>query len=580
MRTVIITFTHEGMKVAKKASTVTDGEVTIYCHKRCADDYREDAVSFATVGSVIKNELAMCDRILFVCAAAIAVRTIAPYLKSKVTDPAVLVADESGKFLISLLSGHIGGANEWCNELAGSIGAIPVITTATDTRGMFAVDLFAAEHNMKIVNPVMIQDISGRILNGEAVGITGDETFVKMLRETEKQWNGQITYTDNADGKYESGVQIISHPDENVVFKRTLKLVPQNLAVGIGCKKGKTAEEIEQVVKKVFDMNNLMPEAIAVAASVDRKADEQGIIEFARKFKVPYRTYTPEALREIEGDFSSSAFVNEQIGVDNVCERSACAASGGGSKEYDMLKIVGFGSGAKDNMTLEASAAISSAQLIVGYSTYVDILKQYFPDKEYYSTNMMQEKERCQYAIDMAKEGRDVVLVCSGDSGVYGMASLVYELADEGTDIKIISGVTAANSGAACLGAPLSHDFAVISLSDCMTPWELIKKRIRAMAESDMVMCIYNPSSRRRAGYLKEACDIVMEVQPADTVCGYVRNIGRDNETAGQICSRQFILETAILRLLMERWLHREDIRLYEKDNNAFCRDNGRPQNM
>ena len=159
MRTVIITFTHEGMKVAKKASTVTDGEVTIYCHKRCADDYREDAVSFATVGSVIKNEFAMCDRILFVCAAEIAVRTIAPYLKSKVTDPAVLVADESGKFLISLLSGHIGGANEWCKELADSIGAIPVITTSTDTRGMFAVDLFAAEHNMKIVNPVMIQDI-------------------------------------------------------------------------------------------------------------------------------------------------------------------------------------------------------------------------------------------------------------------------------------------------------------------------------------------------------------------------------------------------------------------------------------
>lgn len=332
MRTVIIAFTHEGMKVAKKASTVMDGEVTFYCHKRCADDYREYAVPFAAVSSVIKKEFAMCDRILFVCAVAIAVRTIAPYLKSKVTDPAVLVADESGKFLISLLSGHIGGANEWCNELAGSIGAIPVITTATDTRGMFAVDLFAAEHNMKIVNPVMIQDISGRILNGEAVGITGDETFVKMLRETEKQWNGQITYTDNADGKYESGVQIISHTDENVVFKRTLKLVPQNLAVGIGCKKGKTAEEIEQAVKKVFDMNNLMTEAIAVAASVDRKADEHGIIEFARKFKVPYRTYTPEALREIEGDFSSSAFVNEQIGVDNVCERSACAASGGGRK--------------------------------------------------------------------------------------------------------------------------------------------------------------------------------------------------------------------------------------------------------
>ena len=155
-----------------------------------------------------------------------------------------------------------------------------------------------------------------------------------------------------------------------------------------------------------------------------------------------------------------------------------------------MLRIVGFGSGAKDNMTLEASAAIAGADLIVGYTTYVDILKQYFPDKEYYSTNMMQEKERCQYAIDTAKEGKEVVLVCSGDSGIYGMASLVYELAEDNLDIKVISGVTAASSGSACLGAPLSHDFAVISLSDCMTPWELIKKRIKAMADSDMVMCI------------------------------------------------------------------------------------------
>ncbi|MDD5828585.1 MAG: cobalt-precorrin 5A hydrolase [Lachnospira sp.] len=332
MRTVIITFTHEGMKVAKKASTVTDGEVTIYCHKRCADDYKENAVPFDTVGSVIKSRFASSDRILFVCAAAIAVRTIAPYLKSKVTDPAVLVADESGKFLISLLSGHIGGANGWCEKLADSIGAIPVITTATDTRGMFAVDLFATSHNMRIVNPVMIQDISGRILNGEPVGITGDETFSGLLKETEKQWNGQITFTDNINGDYESGVQIITHADENVVFKRTLKLVPKNLAVGIGCKRGKSAREIEQAVKKALAANNLMPEGIAVVASVDRKADEQGIIEFAEKWKVPYKTFTPEYLSKIEGEFTSSAFVNEQIGVDNVCERSACAVSGGGEK--------------------------------------------------------------------------------------------------------------------------------------------------------------------------------------------------------------------------------------------------------
>ena len=207
-----------------------------------------------------------------------------------------------------------------------------------------------------------------------------------------------------------------------------------------------------------------------------------------------------------------------------------------------MLKIVGFGSGAKDNMTLEAFAAISDARLIVGYKTYVNILKQYFPEKEYYSTDMMQEKERCQYAIDKAEEGLEVVLVCSGDSGIYGMAGLVYELAQKRVQIKVISGVTAASSGAAILGAPLSHDFAVISLSDCMTPWELIKKRVRAAADSDMVMCIYNPSSRRRAGYLKEACEIVSKIQSQDTICGYVKNIGRDNEK-GEILTLKELAE-------------------------------------
>ena len=185
-----------------------------------------------------------------------------------------------------------------------------------------------------------------------------------------------------------------------------------------------------------------------------------------------------------------------------------------------MLKIVGFGSGSKENMTLEAVRAIQDSELVVGFRTYVELLKQYFPDKQYYSTNMMQERERCQYAIDRAKEGKETVLVCSGDSGVYGMASLVYELAEESVQIQVISGVTAANSGAACLGAPLSHDFAVISLSDCMTPWELIEKRLLAAAEADLV-------------------EIVEKAQSPDTVCGYVKNIGRDGQETGVLSLKE-----------------------------------------
>ena len=169
MRTIIIAFTQPGLQLAKKAAQNTEGTVEIYGHERCTDGTIH---SFYSVGEVIKEQFYQCDRILFIGAAAIAVRVIAPYLKSKTTDPAVLVADEDGKFLISLLSGHIGGANEWCSTLAERLGAAPVITTATDTRGMFAVDLFAGKHRLRIINPVMIQDISGRILNHEPVSYT------------------------------------------------------------------------------------------------------------------------------------------------------------------------------------------------------------------------------------------------------------------------------------------------------------------------------------------------------------------------------------------------------------------------
>lgn len=196
-----------------------------------------------------------------------------------------------------------------------------------------------------------------------------------------------------------------------------------------------------------------------------------------------------------------------------------------------MLFIVGFGAGGETGMTLEARQAIEQSDVIAGYTVYVELLKPMFPNKEYFITPMRKEKERCIWAIEMAKQNKTVALVCSGDSGVYGMASLVLELArGEDLEIKIIPGVTAACSGAAVLGAPLSHDFAVISLSDLLTPWELIEKRLMYAAMGDFVICIYNPSSKKRADYLKKACKIVLQYQSPDTICGYVKNIGREGE--------------------------------------------------
>ncbi len=195
------------------------------------------------------------------------------------------------------------------------------------------------------------------------------------------------------------------------------------------------------------------------------------------------------------------------------------------------LYIVGFGCGSRDGMTLAAQAAIQRSGLIVGYKTYIDLIQPFFPDKPVRSTGMRQERERVEMALEQARE-QDVALVCSGDSQLYGMAGLALELAADFPDvsIEIVPGVTAALSGGAILGAPLTHDFAVISLSDLLTPMETIQKRLRCAAKGDFVIALYNPSSRNRADYLARACDILLQFRSPETVCGFVRNIGREGQ--------------------------------------------------
>ncbi len=199
------------------------------------------------------------------------------------------------------------------------------------------------------------------------------------------------------------------------------------------------------------------------------------------------------------------------------------------------LYIVGLGPGAGPDLTGRARAALESAELLVGYTAYLALLRDEFPDKETLSTGMRKETDRCRAAIEAAASGKTVALVCSGDSGVYGMAGLVYELAQDyrPIEIEVVPGVTAACGGASVLGAPLTHDFAVVSLSDLLTPWEKIESRLRAAAQADFVLCLYNPRSRHREDYLERACNILLDAGKAPgTVCGFVRNIGREGERA------------------------------------------------
>ena len=198
------------------------------------------------------------------------------------------------------------------------------------------------------------------------------------------------------------------------------------------------------------------------------------------------------------------------------------------------IYVVGIGPGAYDQMTGRAIRALNESDVIIGYTVYVDLVKEYFAGKEFMTTPMKKEVDRCVLAFDEAKKGKTVSMVCSGDAGVYGMAGLIYELSANypPIEIEVIPGITAACSGAAVLGAPLIHDFAIISLSDLLTPWELIETRLHSAAKADFVICLYNPSSKKRSDYLEKACSIIMEHQSPDTVCGYVKNIGREGQTS------------------------------------------------
>ena len=273
------------------------------------------------------------------------------------------------------------------------------------------------------------------------------------------------------------------------------------------------------------------------------------MLTFCNKYNIEPEFYPAEELKKVEGEFSVSTFVKKVTGVDNVCERSAVYTGGTlrirkqaengvtAAFAWDNWRVkvyvIGMGPGAYEQMTLKAVRTLEKCDVIVGYTVYIELLKEYFPDKRYLTTSMRQEAARCRMAFEEAAKGAVTAMVCSGDAGIYGMAGLMYEIGEEYPEvvIEVIPGVTAALGGSAVLGAAVGHDVSLISLSDLLTPWELIEERLRCAAKADFVICLYNPSSRKRSTYLAKACEIMLEYKAEDTVCGIVKNIAREGET-------------------------------------------------
>jgi len=214
------------------------------------------------------------------------------------------------------------------------------------------------------------------------------------------------------------------------------------------------------------------------------------------------------------------------------------------------MKIYAVGLGPGDGAYLAPAAleVIKKCDVVAGYTAYIDLISEFVSGKEIIATGMKSEAERCKAAINEALDGKNVCIVSSGDAGIYGMAALLYELAEEypGLEIEVIPGITAAASAAAVLGSPLTNDFAVISLSDLLTPWEVIEKRLDACASADMAMCLYNPQSKKRKDYLEKACRIVMRHKPPSTLCGYVRNAFRGDDTESRICTLAELAEAKV----------------------------------
>ena len=251
------------------------------------------------------------------------------------------------------------------------------------------------------------------------------------------------------------------------------------------------------------------------------------------------------------------------------------------------IYIIGMGPGKEEMMTGEAIQALDNSDVIIGYTVYVKLLGERFEGKEMLTTPMRQETERCRLCFEEAAKGKQVALICSGDAGIYGLASLMYEIGKDypETELIVIPGITAANSGAAVLGAPLNHDFCVISLSDLLTPWEKIEKRLIAAAEGDFAIAIYNPSSHKRKDYLMRACDILLRVIEEERPCGFVENIGREG-TRAVTCTLRELRETQVnmfttvfignsgSELVNEKLITKRGYQL--ERNTDICRNNGR----
>lgn len=507
-------------------------------------------VSFSSVAEHLRELFTAGRPIVGICAAGVLIRTLAPLLRDKHSEPAVVALSEDGGAVVPLLGGH-RGANEIASRLGESLSIEAAVTTAGDRR--FSIALDAPPKGWRLGNPEHYKAFVASALAGESIRLEGSADWIS---------GSDLPLSDDGSLTIRITEQQIAGSEQELVFH------PQVLTLGFGCERNAEPEELLGLVHRTLAEQGLAAGAVGAVVSIDVKADEPAVHAVAEALEVPARFFAAEVL-EVETPrlATPSDLVFREVGCHGVSEGAALAAAGSTGqliqpkvksaratcaiarsaglidpaeigRARGSLAVVGLGPGNAEWRAPEVETVVRQASDLVGYGLYLDLLGPLAKDKIRHDYALGEEEARVRAALELAAEGRDVALICSGDPGIYAMAALVYELLDRAdnpawlrVEQKVVPGISALQAAAARIGAPLGHDFCAISLSDLLTPWEAIERRLKAAAEGDFVVAFYNPVSKRRTTQLARAVEILSAHRPADTPVVLGRNLGRTGET-------------------------------------------------
>ena len=550
-RPVILCLSKAGLAIARRLAEVIDAD--IHGHAvRCPDAQHH----FGKATPHIADLFCSGRPVIGICAAGILIRAVAPHLRHKGTDAPVIAVAENGNVAVPLVGGH-HGAITLAQQVADAVGASLAITTAGDDR--WGIPLDEPPAGWRLANQAAAQRVMPQLLAGDGAFIDGD------CLEGLNEWFDRVPRG--------NAVSLTVTRRQRTPGESELVYCPQDVMLGVGCARGCQPDEMIDLVMQELTHADINAASIAGVFSVDLKADEPALHALAVMLDVPLRIFDRETLAaEAPRLASPSAVVEEEIGIPGVAEAAALAAGGPDGKlihkkvksanatmalalapapvdepalagrKPGRVILIGIGPGQAEWRTPEASQMILGADELVGYDLYIDLLgavAAHIPRRDF---KLGEEEARCRYALEAAAAGKDVAVICSGDAGIYAMGALVYELldrdeADGGVSdaarrVQVVSapGISALQAAAARSGAILGHDFCAISLSDLLTPWEAIEKRIHAAGAGDFVVAFYNPVSKRRRTQLAAAREILMQYRGGDVPVILASSLGRPDE--------------------------------------------------